>query len=111
MDVTPLHIILAVVAVFLIFGPKRLPKREPKAQSTKSIKVARERANARPAQPILPSGPTFGPNYAAGRAPSPLQLRAAERPLPPLGQPEGARPQFSKTDTEGSPLPHEMLRV
>lgn len=108
MDVTPLHIILAVLAVFIIFGPKRLPGRK---HEEASVKVAKERVNVRPAQPILRAEPDFGHGHAAGRAPSPLQLRAAERPLPPLGQPEGARPQFSKTDTEGSPLPHEMLRV
>ena len=96
MDVTPLHIILAVLAVFIIFGPKRLPGRKHEEES---VKLAKERVNVRPAQPILRAEPDFGHGHAA------------ERPLPPLGRPEGARPQFSKTDTEGSPLPHEMLRV
>lgn len=38
--------------------------------------------------------------YAAGRAPSPLTLRAAEKPM-----------QFAQQGEEGSPLPHELLRV
>ncbi len=38
--------------------------------------------------------------YAAGRAPSPLTLRAAEKPM-----------QFAQEGKDGSPLPHELLRV
>lgn len=105
MHVTSLEIILAVVAVFIVFGPKRLPERQPKE---KAIKAQKERVNVRPAPPVQPAVAPF--TYAAGRAPSPLQLRAAERPLRPYGQ-DQTRPQFASKDVEGSPLPHEMLRV
>ena len=88
MQVTSLEIVLAVVAVFVVFGPKELPRRNKKPTP---IKVEqRERAT------YVPPAPS---QYAAGRAPSPLQLRAAERP------------QFAAGDLEGSPLPHELLRV
>lgn len=106
MQVTELEIILAVVAVFIVFGPKKLPKRQKREQA---IKVEKERVNVRPAPPVQPAVAPF--TYAAGRAPSPLQLRAAERPLPAYGQTDQTRPQFANKDVEGSPLPHEMLRV
>lgn len=101
MHVTSLEIILAVVAVFVVFGPKELPRRNKKPAA---IKVAqRERA------PIVQRIP---PQYAAGRAPSPLQLRAAERPMRAPGQVVASeRPQFAAGDLDGSPLPHELLRV
>jgi hypothetical protein len=102
MHVTSLEIVLAVVAVFVIFGPKELPRREKKPEAIKVTE--RERA---PSLPSLPS------HYAAGRAPSPLQLRAAERPMRvAIGESvKGERPQFATGDGEGSPLPHELLRV
>lgn len=102
MHVTSLEIILAVVAVFVIFGPKELPRRHKKSAA---VKVAeRERV------PIVQRVPS---QYAAGRAPSPLQLRAAERPLR-VARGESIkdeRPQFAAGDSDASPLPHEMLRV
>lgn len=107
MHVTSLEIILAVVAVFIVFGPKRLPERSQPRE--KAIKMEKERVNVRPG---VPPQPALAPHtYAAGRAPSPLQLRAAERPLRPAGQVDETRPQFATKDVEGSPLPHEMLRV
>jgi hypothetical protein len=100
MHVTSLEIILAVVAVFLVFGPKELPRREKK----QVVKVKqREWADY--------NAPVPGPSqYAAGRAPSPLQLRAAEKPLQ-LGELDKKRPQFAAGDRDASPLPHELLRV
>jgi hypothetical protein len=101
MHVTSLEIILAVVAVFVVFGPKELPQRNKKPQA---IKLAeRERV------PLVQRMPS---QYAAGRAPSPLQLRAAERPMRTPGQVAAPdRPQFADGDRDGSPLPHELLRV
>ena len=101
MHITSLEIILAVVAVFVVFGPKELPRRDKKPQT---IKVAqRERA------PLVQRMPS---QYAAGRAPSPMQMRAAQDPMRAPGQ-LGAteRPQFAEGDRDGSPLPHELLRV
>jgi hypothetical protein len=100
MHVTSLEIILAVVAVFVVFGPKELPGRKQKSQATKAVRVEKERVPVRPLQPIVASPSQF----AAGRAPSPLQLRDAERPMK-------REPQFAHGDKDGSPLPHELLRV
>jgi hypothetical protein len=101
MHVTSLEIILAVVAVFVVFGPKELPKRNRRPEAIKIKNV--ERA------PIDLRGPS---EYAAGRAPSPLQLRAAENPMRSPGQVSASkRPQFAAGDRDGSPLPHELLRV
>ena len=101
MQITSLEIILAVVAVFVVFGPKELPRRNKKPQP---MKVAqRERA------PIVHRMPS---QYAAGRAPSPLQLRPAADPMRATGQDAASeRPQFAAGDRDGSPLPHELLRV
>ncbi|MBJ7353641.1 MAG: hypothetical protein JHC98_02355 [Thermoleophilaceae bacterium] len=102
MHITSLEIILAVVAVFVIFGPKELPRRNKKPAPIKITQ--RERA------PYVPKAPS---QYAAGRAPSPLQLRAAERPLR-VARGESVkdeRPQFAAGDSDASPLPHELLRV
>jgi hypothetical protein len=100
MHVTSLEIILAVIAVFVVFGPKELPGRKKQPQTARAVKVERERVPIRPLQPIAASPSQF----AAGRAPSPLQLRAAERPM-------NREPQFAHGDKDGSPLPHELLRV
>lgn len=102
MHVTSLEIILAVVAVFVVFGPKELPRRGKKPEAIKVTE--RERA------PIVQRMPS---QYAAGRAPSPLQLRAAERPMR-VARGESVkdeRPQFATGERDASPLPHEMLRV
>jgi hypothetical protein len=100
MHVTSLEIILAVVAVFVVFGPKEFPGRNNKSQTSKAIKVEKERVPIRPLQPVAAT-PS---QHAAGRAPSPLQLRDAERPMK-------RQPQFAHGDKGGSPLPHELLRV
>lgn len=101
MEIGSLEIILAVVAVFVVFGPKELPRRgkKPKAIKVKHV----ERAALVPRMPS---------QFAAGRAPSPLQLRAAERPMRTPGQAaSGETPRFASGERDGSPLPHEMLRV
>ncbi|MGH2958747.1 MAG: hypothetical protein ACRDKE_04020 [Solirubrobacterales bacterium] len=101
MEIGSLEIILAVVAVFVIFGPKELPRRSKKPEAIKVKQVERV--------PLVERMPA---QYAAGRAPSPLQLRAAERPLRSPGQSmDNERPQFASGDRDGSPLPHELLRV
>lgn len=101
MEIGSLEIILAVVAVFVVFGPKELPRRNKKPAAIKVKQV--ERASL---VPRLPS------QYAAGRAPSPLQLRSAERPMRDTVQTASdGRPRFASGDPDGSPLPHEMLRV
>jgi hypothetical protein len=64
------------------------------------VKAEKERVPIRPLQPIAASPSQF----AAGRAPSPLQLRDAERPMK-------REPQFATGNNDGSPLPHELLRV
>jgi hypothetical protein len=97
MHVTSLEIVLAVVAVFVIFGPKKLPGR---SSSPAPIKV--QQVERVPLTPRMPS------QYAAGRAPSPLKLRAAERPFTMTEQ---KKRQFAPDNSEGSPLPHELLRV
>lgn len=107
MHITSLEIILAVAAVFIIFGPKRLPRRDKKASV---IKLEKERVPIRPishvhAASALPM--TAHHSYASGRAPSPLQQRTMQDP-PRVGI---DKPQFATKDTEASPLPHEMLRV
>ncbi|MBI2690879.1 MAG: hypothetical protein HYX29_02865 [Solirubrobacterales bacterium] len=101
MEIGSLEIILAVVAVFVVFGPKELPHRAKKPQAVKVKQVERV--------PLVQRMPS---QHAAGRAPSPLQLRAAERPLRTPGQAASdERPQFAAGDRDGSPLPHELLRV
>lgn len=100
MEIGSLEIILAVVAVFVVFGPKELPRRDKKPEAIKVKQV--ERA------PLVRRMPS---QHAAGRAPSPLQLRAAERPMRAPGQAAPVdRPQFAAGDRDGSPLPHELLR-
>jgi hypothetical protein len=92
-------IVFAVVAGFALFGPKpnfRRQAAQPQQQATKIVpmEVVPEYVSRYAAD---------GSIYAAGRAPSPLKLRAAERPLP-------APPvrQFAYANLEGSPLPHEL---
>jgi hypothetical protein len=101
MEIGSLEIILAVVAVFVVFGPKELPRRSKKPEVIKVEQVERV--------PLVQRMPS---QYAAGRAPSPLQLRAAERPMRAPGQvAQNERPQFASGERDGSPLPHELLRV
>jgi hypothetical protein len=103
MHITSLEIILAVVAVFVVFGPKELPRREKKPSA---IKVAQKERAPYVYEPKVPS------QYAAGRAPSPLQLRAAEKPMVMnTATINRERPQFADGDRDASPLPHELLRV
>lgn len=98
MNVTWLEIVLAVVAVFIVFGPKRMPRR---SRAPKAIKAPKERAPLRDLGHIQPPVPH---EYAAGRAPSPLRLRPAEQPMPVPGRVA----QFANGEREGSPLPHEL---
>lgn len=101
MEIGSLEIILAVIAVFVVFGPKELPRRNKKPEAIKVEQVERV--------PLVQRMPS---QHAAGRAPSPLQLRAAERPMRTPGQPvQNERPQFASGERDGSPLPHELLRV
>lgn len=101
MEIGSLEIILAVVAVFVVFGPKELPRRHKKPQAVKVKPVERV--------PLVERMPS---QHAAGRAPSPLQLRAAERPMRMDGRADpNQRPQFASGDRDASPLPHELLRV
>ena len=103
MQITSLEIILAVVAVFIVFGPKQLPNRSKKPAAIKVKQVERV--------PIVQRIPS---EYAAGRAPSPLQVRAAdEAKRRASGQPASRdqKPQFAAGERDASPLPHELLRV
>jgi hypothetical protein len=107
MHITSLEIILAVVAVFVIFGPKRLPKRSPKRRP---VKLEKERVPVRSLSHIPAVSPlplTAHHSYAAGRAPSPVGQRTVEQP-PRVGI---DRPQFASGDAQASPLPHEMPSV
>jgi hypothetical protein len=98
MHVTSLEIILAVVAVFIVFGPKDLPRRK---RQTEAVKLdRRERA------PIVPRLPS---QFAAGRAPSPLQVRSFDAPHQTReASADADRPQFAAGSGEGSLLPHEL---
>lgn len=96
MDTPTIVLVAIVLATFAIFGPRPNFKREKQPKPLKVKQVERVSAltplvleNRRPASPS---------QYAAGRAPSPLQTRA-ERPAP----------QFS-TSGEAAPLPHEFSR-
>jgi hypothetical protein len=103
MHVTSLEIILAVVAVFVVFGPKELPRRHNK---TTAVKVPQKERAPYAYQQRVPA------RYAAGRAPSPLKLRAAETPVHLNTEPpQRERPQFATGDSDAAPLPHELLRV
>lgn len=96
MDTPTLVLIAIVLATFAIFGPKPNFKKE---KQPKTIKVKQvEHAPALP--PLVPESRlgTYASQYAAGRAPSPLQTRAA-RPAP----------QFALAG-EKAPLPHEFSR-
>jgi hypothetical protein len=102
MQITSLEIVLAVVAVFVVFGPMGLPRLKKKSEPMEVAPTVRTA--------YVPNPPS---QHAAGRAPSPLKLRADERPL---GAAYGERipndrPQFAVGNPEGAPLPHEMLRV
>jgi hypothetical protein len=101
MQVTTLEIVLAVVAVFIIFGPKRLPKLGGRERA---IKVEPMRVPIRPTDHVPQAAPH---TFAAGRAPSPLQQRAAGFDF----QSRERKPQFAYGEQDASPLPHEMLRV
>ncbi|MGH2905285.1 MAG: Sec-independent protein translocase subunit TatA/TatB [Solirubrobacterales bacterium] len=99
MGITPLELGLAVLAVFIVFGPKKLPSFKRPAVH---VPVERERNfNFAPSQ------------YAAGRAPSPV----AQRRIGAHGAPEDH--QFAMAFGSGSaggsgqrlspaPLPHEL---
>lgn len=102
MHVTALELFLVVIAAFVIFGPKKLPKRQPKQPAIKPIKAPRERAMVRPMQPLAVE--QMRRNNAAAMAPSPLKLRAAQQPLTLADE----QPRFVTGKAEASLLPHEM---
>lgn len=85
MEITALELALAVVAVFIVFGPKRMPRTKSGASPAKHATV--ETTVLRPAYP------------AARRAPSPLQARPASRAQPQY--------QFGSAQSQGAALPHE----
>lgn len=114
MQVTWLEIVLAVVAVFIIFGPKRLPRR---GAGKRVVRAEKERLPVRDISHIQPVVQPY--TDAAARAPSPLQERWVERSLPTANGPSrtGSAPaepspdgttRFAGGQTEGSPLPHEL---
>lgn len=90
-------IIFAVVASFVVFGPKPNFRRNA-AQAQPEAVVLGDLDNV---PPYVSRYAEDGTKYAAGRAPSPLKLRAAARPLRPALQ-------FAIADLDGSPLPHEL---
>jgi hypothetical protein len=85
MQITPLEIGIAVTAVCVFFGPKKLPtfKRSKPATSWQTLSAADLGAA----------------NYAAGRAQSPVAARRASRD----------QHQFAVAGTNQAPLPHELL--
>jgi hypothetical protein len=91
MQVTPLELGLAVAAIFIAFGPKRLPSFKKKSPA---IEMARR--NLAPSQ------------YAAGRAPSPLQVARAQRANGPAHQFAMADASQPTLQWRPAPLPHEL---
>lgn len=94
---TPTFALLAIaLATFALFGPKPSFKRD---KQPKPVKIKQVEYVA-PLPPLLPESRrgTYATTHAAGRAPSPLQTRAAR-----------STAQFAFAGKE-APLPHEFSR-
>ena len=105
MHVSTLYFVIAVVALLAIFGPKPWRRQKDATVPTPgTIKLPKERAMARPMQPLAIEEMRVA--NGAARAPSPLRLRDAVEELPPINP----KTQYAEGSREGSLLPHEMPR-
>lgn len=105
MHISTLYFVIAVVALLVIFGPKpRRRQQNTTVPTPGTIKMPKERAMARPMQPLAIEEMRVA--NGASRAPSPLQLRDPIEPLPPINP----KTQYAEGGREGSLLPHEMPR-
>ena len=94
MQITPLELGLAVAAIVVAFGPKKLPSfKKP------SVEVA--------AMPATPSRPLVPSQFAAGRAPSPLSMSVAHN-AEPAHQFAVADDSAPSPQWRPAPLPYEF---